>query len=80
MNKMNLICGIGNCVVATCAVAGVAILAKAHKESLKERDETDTTDWINVRDRMLVSFAEASLVGTSVKSVCDAVRCFRHLK
>lgn len=80
MNKMNLICGIGNCVCAACGVIAVAGIAKAHKESLKERDETDTTDWINVRDRILVSFAEASLAGASVKSVCDAVRCFRHLK
>lgn len=80
MNKMNLITGIGNCVCAACGVIAVAGIAKAHKESLKERNETDTTDWINVRDRMLVTVAEASLAGTTAKFVGEAIHCFRHLK
>lgn len=80
MNKTNLIIGIVNSVGVACGTIAVINIAKAHKKSLKERNETNITNWTNVRDCLLVTFAEASICATTIKVACNAINNFRHLK
>ena len=80
MNKMNLTLGIVNSICVACGVTTIIMIAKAHKKSLKERNEKDTTNWTNVRDCLLVTVAGSSICVTTIKFACDAIHNFRHLK